>query len=101
VLASLETLVGHRLDVIRIVGGGTQNRLLNQFTADACQRPVVTGPIEATALGNVMMQAIATGHLADVAAGRRAIAASTNRKLYEPQDANAWKKAYGTFLELS
>jgi len=101
VLASLETLVGHRLDTIRIVGGGTQNRLLNQFTADACQRPVVTGPIEATALGNVMMQAIATGHLADVAAGRRAIAASTNRKLYEPQDANAWKKAYGTFLELS
>jgi rhamnulokinase len=101
VLASLETLVGHRLDTIRIVGGGTQNRLLNQFTADACQRPVVTGPIEATALGNVMMQAIATGHLQDVTAGRRAIAASTARKAYEPQDAAAWEGAYSTFLELS
>ena len=101
VLESLETLIGHRLDTIRIVGGGTQNQLLNQFTANACQRPVVTGPIEATALGNVMMQAIATGHIADIEAGRRAIAASTEQRKYEPQDANAWEKAYGAFLELS
>ena len=99
-LESLETLVGHRLDTIRIGGGGTQNRLLNQFTANACQRTVVTGPIEATALGNVMMQAIATGHLADVAAGRKAIAASIERKTYEPQDADAWNKAYTAFMEL-
>jgi rhamnulokinase len=94
VLESLETLVGHRLDTIRIVGGGTQNQWLNQFTADACNRTVVTGPIEATALGNLMMQAIATGHLADVAAGRQAIAASFERSSYQPQSSEAWEAAY-------
>ncbi len=101
VLESLETLVGHRLDTIRIVGGGTQNLLLNQFTADACERIVVTGPIEATALGNVMMQAIATGHLADVAAGRKAIAASFERSYYEPQPSDAWRAAYERLMSFS
>ena len=51
---------------IRIVGGGTRNKLLSQFIANACQRPVVTGPIEATALGNIMLQAMATGHLQSI-----------------------------------
>ncbi len=75
-IESLETLAGHQLDTIRIVGGGSQNRLLNQFIADACGRTVVTGPVEATALGNIMMQAIAAGHLSDLAAGPRAPAGS-------------------------
>ncbi len=87
VLESLETLVGHRLDTIRIVGGGTQNQLLNQFTADACDRTVVTGPIEATALGNLMMQAIATGHLADVAAGGRPSPRHSNARPINPYQA--------------
>lgn len=100
VLGSLETLAGHRLDTIRIVGGGTQNRLLNQFAANACQRPVVTGPIEATALGNIMMQAIAMGYLDNVTAGRQAIAASIERQHYEPQDGDAWDEAYARFLSL-
>ncbi|RME85686.1 MAG: rhamnulokinase [Caldilineae bacterium] len=101
VLGSLETLVGHRLNTIRIVGGGSQNRLLNQFTADACNRPVVTGPVEATALGNVMMQAIATGHLESVAAGRAALADSFPRTFYEPHPSEAWDQAYERFLALS
>lgn len=100
VLNSLETLVGHRLETLRIVGGGTQNRLLNQFAANACRRPVVTGPIEATALGNIMMQAIATGHLDDVAAGRQAIAASIDRQRYEPEDGDAWDEAFVRFTTL-
>jgi rhamnulokinase len=100
VLESLEALVGHRLEVIRVVGGGTQNRLLSQLTADACQRPVVTGPIEATALGNIMLQAIATGHLADVAAGRRAVAASTPRETFEPGPSTSWPEAYERFRQL-
>ncbi|MCO6453285.1 MAG: rhamnulokinase [Caldilineales bacterium] len=100
VLGSLETLVGHRIDTIRIVGGGTQNKLLNQLTADACNRRVVTGPIEATALGNVMMQAIATGYLPDVAAGRQAVAASFARSTYEPATSDAWLETYERFLKL-
>ncbi len=100
VVDSMESLTGNRLRAIRIVGGGTQNLLLNQLTANACGRLVITGPIEATALGNVMIQAMATGHLGDLASGRQAIAASTPRQHYEPQDAATWQEAYGHFLTL-
>lgn len=100
VLEALESLVGQRLDVIRVVGGGSQNHLLCQFTADACERPVVAGPVEATALGNVMVQAIATGHLPDVAAGRQAVAASVERREYEPRSPDAWREAFERFRHL-
>lgn len=91
---------GEHFDTIRVVGGGCQNRLLNQFTADACARLVVTGPVEATALGNVMMQAIATGHLADVAQGRQAIAASIEQEQFEPGRTNGWDEAYLRFRKI-
>ena len=61
VLESLEAVTGRCFDEIHIVGGGSRNRLLNQFTADATGRRVVAGPVEATALGNVAMQMVATG----------------------------------------
>ncbi len=64
--------MGHSLEVVRVVGGGSQNRLLNQLTADACACPVVAEPVEATALGNVLMQALASGHLSSLAEGRAA-----------------------------
>jgi rhamnulokinase len=91
-LDDLQELVGHRLDVIRIVGGGSQNRLLCQMAADACGVPVVAGPVEATALGNLMVQAIATGELDDVAAGRAAVAASVTLDTYEPRSGGAWEE---------
>ncbi len=100
VFLDLEELAGHSLSVIRVVGGGSQNRLLNQFTADACQRPVVSGPAEATALGNVMVQAIATGHLADVAEGRAAIAASIAQEEFLPGPAGVWDDAFSRFEQL-
>jgi len=100
VFETLEMITGHRLDVIRVVGGGSQNNLLNQFTADACQRPVVTGPVEATALGNVMVQAMATGHLGGLAEGRAAIAASIAQRAFEPGPATSWDEAYGQFESL-
>jgi rhamnulokinase len=100
VLEALEGLVGRRLQTIRIVGGGSQNGLLSQFAADACQRSVVTGPVEATALGNVMLQAIATGHLPDLATGRKAIARSVEQVVYEPGPADAWDAAYARFGSL-
>lgn len=102
VIDSLESLLERRLEVIRIVGGGSQNAMLSQFTADACQRPVVCGPVEATALGNVMVQAVATGHIEDLAAGRRAIASSIPLLRYDPDAsaAAAWEDAFGRFAAL-
>lgn len=100
VLEALEMLVGHRLEVVRIVGGGSQNRLLCQLTADACQRPVVAGPVEATALGNVMVQAIASGELSGLAEGRAAIAASIVQEQFEPGDSAGWDEAFGRFVRL-
>ena len=71
VLESLRALTGRDLRTIRVVGGGGLNTMLCQMTADACGCEVVSGPAEASALGNVMMQAVATGHLADVACRTR------------------------------
>jgi rhamnulokinase len=100
-LNALEELVGHRLETIRIVGGGSQNRLLCQLTADACQRPVVTGPVEATALGNVMMQAMATGHLGSLAEAREAVAASIKQEYFTPSPATGWDEAFNRFNQLA
>lgn len=93
VVEALERLTGRRIEVVRVVGGGSQNALLCQLTADACRRPVEAGPAECTALGNILVQALATGHLPDLAAGRRAVAASVQQTRYEPRDATDWDAA--------
>lgn len=97
VLESLEKLTGRHLDSIRVVGGGSLNHFLCQMIADACDRTVVCGPVEASALGNVMLQAVATGHLQDVRAGRAAIAASVECFSLAPQPSDAWNDAYARF----
>lgn len=84
VVEALEGLTGRRLETIRVVGGGSQNMLLCQLTANACGRRVVAGPVEATAC-TMMVQAVALGHLPDVAAGRAAVAASTEQTIFEPR----------------
>ncbi len=94
VLESLEALTGRHLDTIRVVGGGCLNTLLCQMTADACDRVVVSGPVEATAYGNVMLQAMATGHLPDVSAGRASMAESVQCISYFPQPNCAWDEAF-------
>jgi rhamnulokinase len=94
VLESLETVTARRLDTIRIVGGGCLNTLLCQMTADACNRTVVSGPVEASAYGNVMLQAMATGHLPDVSAGRASMAESVQCISYFPQPNSAWDEAF-------
>ncbi|MGO8718321.1 MAG: rhamnulokinase [Acidobacteriaceae bacterium] len=94
VLGSLESLTRRRLETIRVVGGGCRNAVLCQMTADACDRVVVSGPAEASAFGNVMLQAIATGHLPNVDAGRAAIAASIQFVSYSPQRTDTWDEAY-------
>jgi rhamnulokinase len=100
VVEALEALTGRRLDTIRMVGGGSENALLCQLTADACRRRVVAGPAEATALGNILVQAVARGQLPDIAAGRRAVAASVRQATFEPRAAGDWDVAYVGFEAL-
>jgi rhamnulokinase len=100
VLESLEFLTGRHLRTLRVVGGGSLNSLLCQMIADACDRVVVSGPAEASALGNVMMQAIAMNHLPDIQAGRGSIAESVHRRTFEPRRSDAWDEAYARFKGL-
>lgn len=101
VLAQLETILGYRLDPIHIVGGGTQNRLLSQFTADATGRVVVAGPVEATAYGNLLVQMMARGDLASLVEGRELVRRSTDVQVYEPAaDRSAWDAAYARLLQV-
>lgn len=91
-LGWLEELVGNRIDTIHIVGGGVNNRLLCQMTADACDRIVVAGPVEATAIGNVMMQAVALGKLGSVTEAREMMRRGSNIEVYHPRDSGSWKQ---------
>ena len=100
VFGKLEDLVGHRLDVLHIVGGGTRNRLLNQFAANALHRPVVTGPVEATSTGNVLTQMLATGHISSLQEGRDLVRRSFQTETYEPSDTGIWDEAYQEYLRL-
>lgn len=99
--SELAGLTGKELPVIHIIGGGSRNRLLNQFTANATGRRVVAGPVEATATGNIIVQAIATGRLGSLEEGRALSRCSAEISQYEPQDRAAWDEAYGRYLELS
>jgi rhamnulokinase len=101
VLDWLEEAAGHKLSSIHIVGGGSQGRLLCQMTADATSRPCVAGPIEATAVGNILVQAIALGHLAGLDEGREIVRRSLPLRTYEPGAASGLDEAKARFLELT
>ncbi len=94
VLERLEELAGKRLDPFHIIGGGTQNRLLNQFTANATGRTVIAGPVEATAIGNILMQAIGMKHLNSLAEARDVVRVSFEPEIYQPQKTAEWDEAY-------
>jgi len=100
VLERTEELSGKRLDPIHIIGGGTKNRLLNQFTANATNRTIVTGPVEATAIGNLLMQAIGLGHLSSLAEARAVVRNSFEVQEYHPGVREGWDEAYEKLLEL-
>ena len=97
VLEWLEELVRNPLATIHIVGGGTQNKLLCQMTADACNRRVVTGPVEATAIGNLAQQLIAMGDIQSISEARQVISESFEVNTYHPQNAGQWNDAYSRF----
>lgn len=94
VLESLRVLSPNPIETLHVIGGGSRNDLLNQFTANAIGIPVVAGPSEATAIGNVMIQAMAAGEAKDVAGMRQLIHRSVPLKTYQPQDSGTWDAAY-------
>lgn len=100
-LGMLESLVDHRIETIHIVGGGSLNQLLCQMTADACDRNVVAGPIEATAVGNVLMQMIGTGRLDSVEAARKLVRDSFETVNYQPIDSTTWDEPATRFAAIS
>ena len=100
VIERLDALLGRRIEVIHIVGGGSRNTLLCQLTADATGRPVDAGPAEATVMGNLLVQAMALGHLQTVEDIREVVRNSTVASVYEPAGGDRWSEAYAKFLHL-
>jgi rhamnulokinase len=94
-LAALESLLGITVSAIRIVGGGSQNALLNQMTADACGCVVIAGPVEASCMGNILVQMVAEGEISSIAECRKAIARDPALQTFKPNPAavDNWRKA--------
>jgi len=96
-LEGLEDVLGKKIPTIHVVGGGCRNELLNQATADACNRTVIAGPVEATAAGNILVQAMATGAVKSLADARQIVARSFEVKRFEPEAKSEWDEAYARY----
>lgn len=97
VLDQAETLTGRTVRRLHIVGGGSQNRLLNQFAADATGREILAGPVEATAMGNILLQALALGHIASLAQLREVVERSSETEQFLPANSELWAKGSAVF----
>jgi rhamnulokinase len=97
VLEKFEQLRGKPVDVLHIVGGGVNNTLLCQFTANAIGKPVIAGPAEATAIGNILVQALATGDISSMEEARELVRQSYDTVTYEPQNIDQWEEVYERF----
>lgn len=94
----LEEIVGNRVPALHIVGGGCKNTVLSQYTADVLNRPITAGPIEATAIGNVMSQLIALKEIEDVKQAREVVKRSFPTEEYQPENPDLWEDAYGRYM---
>lgn len=97
---NLEEILGKRLPVIHMVGGGIKNRMLCRLTANATGRDVFAGPVEATSIGNLMVQAIALGEVKNLREVRQIIKSSFPIEKYKPQDTEKWDEAYNRFIKI-
>ena len=97
----LKEFADFRVNVLHIIGGGSLNAYLNQFTANSCGVTVLAGPQEGTAIGNIMLQAKASGAVSDMWQMRQIIADSLELKRFEPQDKEAWDEAYKKYIEIT
>ena len=99
-LGQIEMCTGKRYPSIYIVGGGVQDSLLCQLTANACGRPVIAGPVEATVIGNIAVQMITLGAIPGIAEARKIIANSYPLAAYAPEKGNEWDRSYDEFLSV-
>ena len=99
-LEELEQLTGKPINRLHIVGGGSRNDLLNQCAASATGRRVIAGPVEATAAGNILIQALACGSVFSLEEARQIVSRSFPQNMYEPQEVPVWESAYTRFLAL-
>jgi len=99
-MESLQQALDRQFQVVHVVGGGGKNQLLNQMTADACGLPVVVGPIEATAIGNGLVQAMAMNQIQDLNHLRKIVGNTIKPKTYRPNKGDQWQQAYETFVQL-
>ena len=99
-ILGLEEIVGYRIPALHIVGGGCKNKILSQFTANAINRPVYAGPIEATAIGNLAAQLISLGAIGSLAQAREVVRNSFEIEEYVPSETAAWDDAYEKLLAL-
>jgi rhamnulokinase len=99
VIRDLELVTAQDITAMRIIGGGSKNRVLNQFTADATGRRVIAGPVEATAIGNIGVQLIATGRAASLAEARAIVDRSFPTEVFEPHDPHPWNREAARFQQ--
>lgn len=99
-LEQLQSGAGRRFSALHVLGGGTKDKLLCQMTANSCNIPVVAGPIEATALGNIIIQLVALGAIGSIDDGRKLIANSEALTSYKPLEHSAWNEAYASYRTL-
>jgi rhamnulokinase len=100
VLGTIESLTNRKISGVQIVGGGSQNDYLNQATANATGRPVLAGPVEATVIGNVLVQAVASGRFASLVGARRHVAQNVSLRKFSPQPTAEWREAALRYAEI-
>jgi rhamnulokinase len=100
IIRSIESLTGERIRGVQIVGGGSHNDYLNQATANATGLPVLAGPVEATVIGNMLVQSVTAGRFATLAEARRHVEACTSLRRFEPQTSTAWEEAAQRYAEI-
>lgn len=100
VMDKLERLLEEKIEVVHIVGGGVRNQLLSQFSANALNRPVITGPAESTAIGNVLLQGIELAEISSLREGRQIVRSSVDLDTYRPENTALWSDAYERFCQI-
>jgi rhamnulokinase len=100
VLCTIESLTSRKISGVQIVGGGSQNDYLNQATANATGLTVLAGPVEATVIGNVLVQAVASGRFASLAEARRHVAQNVSLRKFDPQPSGEWREAARRYAEI-
>ena len=101
VVDAMEEIIGKKIDVIHMVGGGIKDTMVCQFIASATGRKVLAGPVEATSTGNAVIQLMALGKVKDLKEAREIIKNSFPIKVYEPKDGENWNQAYAKFQKIA